>query len=209
MVMEELDGVVDVVEEMVRKVWRIVEGMEEDLKVLKTLGVMDERWVEEVRKVLEGKWMKIKYEDAVKEMQGKQLKIPVQFGDDLKVEHETYLIENVAKNRPLVVTHYPRKIKPFYMKTNGDVAECFDVLLPMAGEVAGGSLREDNLLTLRKVIDEQKITGLEWYLDLREYGSIPHGGFGVGFDRLLQFFTQTQNIKEIVPFPRWQRHCHA
>ncbi|OQR72417.1 putative asparagine--tRNA ligase [Tropilaelaps mercedesae] len=205
LVTESVDTIVSITEELIKRMWLSVREMED----FKTLG---EDWRDAVDTALAKTFVRISYDDAVKELQGKQLTHPLTWGCDFKVEHENLLLE-FSQGRPLVITHFPAKIKPFYMATkdgeHGRLAECFDLLLPVGGEVVGGSMREMDRDKLLESIQQASIKGLEWYVELREFGSVPHGGFGLGVDRLLQYFTNTHNIKETVPFPRWQKHCQA
>ncbi len=130
---------------------------------------------------------------------------PVYWGVDLASEHEKYLTDQVFQC-PIIVYDYPRKIKSFYMKDNQDkmTVSAMDLLVPGIGELIGGSMREDDYQTLKDKIKEfvGKIDGYEWYLDLRKYGSVPHGGFGLGFERLVRLVTGMENIKDVIPFPR-------
>ncbi len=135
----------------------------------------------------------------------KKFEFPVRWGVDLQSEHERYLCEEVFE-RPVILVDYPKEIKAFYMKLNDDekTVRAMDVLVPRIGEVIGGSQREDDYDTLLKRIHE---TGLDpepywWYLDLRRFGSVPHAGFGLGFERLIQFVTGLTNIRDVIPFPR-------
>jgi asparaginyl-tRNA synthetase len=130
---------------------------------------------------------------------------PVKWGIDLQTEHERYLTEDVFKG-PLFVTDYPRDIKAFYMKQNSDqrTVAAMDMLVPKVGEIIGGSQREDDLGKLTERIEEMKLdmSDYSWYLDLRRYGSAPHAGFGLGFERLIMYLTGMGNIRDVVPFPR-------
>lgn len=130
---------------------------------------------------------------------------PVEWGKDIQSEHERYLCEVVFK-RPVVVTDYPKEIKPFYMKVNEDgrTVKAMDVLLPRVGEIIGGSQREDDYETLLNRIKEMNLDPADywWYLDLRKYGTVIHSGFGLGFERLVQFATGLSNIRDATPFPR-------
>jgi asparaginyl-tRNA synthetase len=157
--------------------------------------------------VVEEKFARITYTEAVERLQkaGRAFEFPVQWGADLQSEHERYLAEEVFQ-RPVIVTDYPRAIKPFYMRTNDDnrTVAAMDILLPGIGEIVGGSQREERYDVL---LERMAATGLrqedyEWYLDLRRYGSAPHAGFGMGFERLVQFATGMANIREVIPFPR-------
>jgi asparaginyl-tRNA synthetase len=130
---------------------------------------------------------------------------PVSWGSDIQAEHERYLCEKVMQG-PIVLTDYPRTIKPFYMKVNkdGKTVGAMDVLVPKIGEIIGGSQREDDYQTLLERMKETNIdpTGYWWYLELRRFGSAPHSGFGLGFERLVQFVTGMANIRDVIPFPR-------
>jgi len=135
----------------------------------------------------------------------------VEWGKDLQSEHERYLTDVVFNRMPVVVTDYPKDIKSFYMKQNEDnkTVAAMDVLVPGVGELIGGSQREDDYDKLKSRILE---LGLDvedywWYLDLRRYGSVPHAGFGLGFERLVQFVTGMDNIRDVIPFPRYPGHC--
>ena len=127
------------------------------------------------------------------------------WGTDLQSEHERYLCEEVFK-RPLIVTDYPKTIKPFYMRVNGDntTVAAMDILVPGIGEIIGGSQREERYDMLLSRMADQGLNPEEygWYLDLRRYGTVPHAGFGLGFERLIQFVTGMANIREVIPFPR-------
>jgi asparaginyl-tRNA synthetase len=129
----------------------------------------------------------------------------VSWGSDLQAEHERYLCEKVMEG-PIVLTDYPRTIKPFYMKVNkdGKTVGAMDVLVPKIGEIIGGSQREDDDQTLLERMRETNIdpAGYWWYLELRRFGSAPHSGFGLGFERLVQFVTGMANIRDVIPFPR-------
>ncbi|OAJ44176.1 asparagine-tRNA ligase [Batrachochytrium dendrobatidis JEL423] len=144
---------------------------------------------------------------------------PVKWGLPLQSEHEKFLAETIIKG-PVFVTDYPKKIKPFYMKQSGigntsvtkcdgETVACTDLLLPKVGELAGGSLREDQYELLAQKINDAGLDSaqLEWYLDLRKYGSVPHGGYGMGFERLLGYLTGMTNIRDMIPAPRSYGHC--
>ena len=124
---------------------------------------------------------------------------------DLDSEHEKYM--TTVLDGPLIITHYPKEIKSFYMKEshNGTV-EAMDILLPNIGEIIGGSMREENYNILKTKMEEKNIE-IPWYLDLRKYGSVPHGGFGVGFERLIMCVTGIYNIRDVIPYPRYPKHC--
>ncbi|GBN37311.1 putative asparagine--tRNA ligase, mitochondrial [Araneus ventricosus] len=129
------------------------------------------------------------------------------FGEDLATEHKQFIV-NYCDNVPVFVSMFPSTLKPFYMKSDeSDMAFCFDLLAAYGGEICGGSLREDNEENLKKKYSFEKHTNLSWYLDLRKYGTVPHGGFGIGFERLLQSILGISNIRDIIPFPRRKYDC--
>ena len=129
----------------------------------------------------------------------------MRWGADLQSEHERYLAEEFVK-RPVIVTDYPAEIKAFYMYLNDDekTVRAMDVLVPKVGEIIGGSQREHRLDVLRRRLAETNLCEQDywWYLDLRRYGSVPHAGFGLGFERVVQFMTGMANIRDVIPFPR-------
>lgn len=157
--------------------------------------------------VLEQDFARITYTEAVELLTscGKEFSFPVAWGADLQSEHERYLCEEVFK-RPLIVTNYPKSIKPFYMRVNDDntTVAAMDILVPGIGEIIGGSQREERYDSLVNRLEEMGLDqkDYEWYLDLRRYGTAPHAGFGLGFERLIQFVTGMANIREVIPFPR-------
>ena len=129
----------------------------------------------------------------------------MEWGIDLQSEHERYLTEELVK-RPVIVTDYPKDIKAFYMRMNEDqkTVAAMDILVPKIGELVGGSQREERLEVLEARMTEVNLNVEDywWYLDLRRYGTVPHAGFGLGFERLVQFMTGMQNIRDVIPFPR-------
>jgi asparaginyl-tRNA synthetase len=138
----------------------------------------------------------------------------LKYGDDLATEHEKYLANYYSNNNNnssmVFVYNYPKDIKPFYMKLNEDglTVNNFDLLAGRVGEIAGGSQREDNIDKLQQSMQNKNMNmyQYQWYIDLRRYGSIPHSGYGVGFERLLCFITGMDNIKDVIPFPRYRGH---
>lgn len=130
----------------------------------------------------------------------------VYWGCDLASEHERYITEQVFK-KPVILINYPKDIKAFYMKLNpdGKTVAAMDVLVPKIGEIIGGSQREDDFTKLTTRMKEMNVPEepLDWYLDLRKYGSVPHAGFGLGFERLVMYVTGLENIRDAIPFPRW------
>ncbi|MDR0376973.1 MAG: asparagine--tRNA ligase [Spirochaetaceae bacterium] len=160
-----------------------------------------------LKSVAESSFAHITYTDAVKELEknASAFEFKPFWGCDLQSEHEKFLTEKIACG-PVIVTDYPREIKAFYMKQNDDgrTVRAMDVLVPRLGEIIGGSEREENLKTLE---DRMTCLGMDkaayaWYLDLRRYGSIPHSGFGLGFERLMQYVTGMSNIRDVIPYPR-------
>ncbi len=141
---------------------------------------------------------------------GKRFEFPVEWGADLQSEHERYLAEEYCK-KPVILKDYPAKIKAFYMRLNQDeqTVAAMDVLVPKIGEIIGGSQREDRFDLLKEKILSQGLAMEEydWYLNLRRYGSVPHAGFGAGFERLVQFITGMENIRDVIPFPRYPGHA--
>jgi asparaginyl-tRNA synthetase len=172
--------------------------------------------IERLRLVSRTGFHRITYTECIaileKHIKEKKLKFenPVHWGVDLASEHEKYLTDKVFEG-PIIVYDYPKDIKSFYMKMNpdGKTVQAMDVLVPKIGEVIGGSAREDNLELLDKRIQE---CGLDekaywWYRDIRKYGSVPHAGFGLGFERLVMMATGIENIRDVIPFPRAPGQC--
>jgi len=147
------------------------------------------------------------YEDAMKRLEAAPVafEYPVGFGKDLQAEHERYLTEQLLK-RPVFVINYPKEIKAFYMRQNDDgrTVAAMDLLVPKIGEIIGGSQREERLDVLQQRMAEQGLNPDDywWYLDLRRFGTVPHAGFGLGLERVLQFVTGMANIRDVIPFPR-------
>ena len=161
---------------------------------------------------IESSFERMEYGDAIEALvkSGKSFEFPVEWGRDLQTEHERYLTEEYVK-RPVVVMNYPKQIKPFYMRCNDDgkTVAAMDVLAPGIGEIIGGSQREERLDVLDQRIAE---TGLPpepywWYRDLRRYGTVPHAGFGLGFERTIQYATGMANIRDVIPFPRTPKNA--
>ena len=139
----------------------------------------------------------------------KKFEFPVEWGLDLQSEHERYLAEEHV-GRPVVVMNYPEGIKAFYMRRNDDgkTVAAMDVLVPGAGEIVGGSQREERLDMLDKQLEKMGLSDqLWWYRDLRRYGTVPHAGFGLGFERLLMYITGMANVRDLIPFPRTPKNA--
>ncbi len=162
--------------------------------------------------VVNSPFQKLTYTEAIDLLKKapKKFEFPVEWGTDLQSEHERYLSEEYFK-KPVILINYPQQIKSFYMKLNpdGKTVAAMDVLVPSIGEVIGGSQREDQLDLLVKRMDELGLAKecYWWYLDLRKYGSVPHAGFGLGLERLVLFATGMENIREVIPFPRYPKHA--
>ena len=141
---------------------------------------------------------------------GKEFVYPVEWGIDLATEHERYLAEEIFK-KPVIVYNYPKDIKAFYMRLNedGKTVAAMDVLVPKVGELIGGSQREERLEVMEGRMVEMGLEPeeYEWYMDLRRYGSVVHSGFGLGFERLILFCTGMDNIRDVIPCPRWPGNC--
>ena len=168
--------------------------------------------LEKLKTTIEKPFGRITYTDAIKELEkhNDEFEYKVSWGVDIQTEHERYLSEKIFK-RPVFVTDYPMEIKAFYMKQNADgkTVAAADLLVPGIGELIGGSQREEDI---NKLTSRMKVLGLDekdywWYLDLRRYGSVPHSGFGLGFERLMMYTTGMQNIRDVIPYPRTPKNC--
>jgi asparaginyl-tRNA synthetase len=168
---------------------------------------IDKTVIERLEAIVASDFQRLPYTEAIERLEksGKTFEFPVAWGKDLQAEHERYLTEEVFQ-RPVILFDYPRTIKPFYMRVNDDgkTVRAMDVLVPGVGEIIGGSQREERLDVLESRMKEQ---GLDpqaywWYLDLRRYGTVPHSGFGLGLERVLQFISGMGNIRDVIPFPR-------
>jgi asparaginyl-tRNA synthetase len=163
--------------------------------------------LEKLTRVRDRPFVHLTYTEAVAELErsGRSFEFPVAWGTDLQAEHERFLCEEVA-GAPVIVSHYPERIKPFYMRLDdgGRTVAAMDILVAGIGELVGGSQREDRheVLAARMAAAGLDLDQYGWYLDLRRYGSVPHSGFGLGFERLVQFVTGMQNIRDVIPFPR-------
>ncbi len=164
--------------------------------------------IQRMRHVIEQPFEQISYTEAVDLLQKakKTFEFPVKWGSDLQSEHERYLAEELFK-KPVIVTDYPEILKAFYMRRNEDqkTVAAMDILVPKVGEIIGGSQREERIDILEEKMAKMHLKKEDywWYLDLRRFGSVPHCGFGVGFERLVLFFTGMENIRDVIPFPRY------
>ena len=163
--------------------------------------------LDDLNRLAETSFVHISYTDAIKELRHAKEKFnfPVEWGLDLQSEHERFLADKVVKG-PVIVYDYPKNIKAFYMRLNDDeeTVAAMDVLVPKVGEIIGGSQREERIAVLEERMRQIGIPveSLQWYLDLRRFGSAPHAGFGLGFERLVQYITGMVNIRDVIPCPR-------
>ena len=224
-----LDEVMDLVENMLRFATTSLWGSRVLGELLTLREINDDKFVsaETVKARWEGmkytEWPRISYTDAILRLgqaveTGVHFDFPPSYDEGLHSEHERYLAAEIGKGKPIFVTDYPRVQKPFYMppsafKSSGkesiETVACFDLLVPDLAELAGGSLREHRLEELQQAMRDKGVSGedLGWYEDLRRYGSVPHGGFGLGFDRLLCYLTGVSSVRDVVAFPRWHKKC--
>jgi asparaginyl-tRNA synthetase len=207
----DLNDNMDLAEEFVKYLIRYaLDNCHEDLEFLNNM--IDKALIERLKFVLENEFVRITYTEAVSILSasGKKWEYQVGWGRDLQAEHERYLVEEHFK-RPVILTDYPKEIKAFYMKQNDDgkTVRAMDVLFPGIGEIIGGSQREDQYDRLLARIKEMKLPekDLVWYLDSRKFGTAPHSGFGLGFERLILFVTGMSNIRDVIPFPRTPKNA--
>jgi len=207
----EIQDNMDLAEEMLGYLTRYaLEHCAEDLKFLNDLW--DKSLLDRLNSVVAQKFIRLSYTEAVEILlkANKKWEYPVAWGVDLQSEHERYLVEEHFKC-PVILTDYPAEIKAFYMKMNedGKTVRAMDVLFPMIGEIVGGSQREENYdkLVARMNAMGVPVKEMSWYLDTRRFGTVPHSGFGLGFERLMLFITGMTNIRDVIPFPRTPKHC--
>ena len=219
----DLDDLMDLEEDFIKYCVRwALDNCQDDLQFLNK--TIDKTLIERLEGVLKDDFVRLPYTKGIEILHeaiqnGRKFEFPCEWGDDLASEHERYLVEEYFK-KPVIMTHYPKKIKAFYMKIddekpvcNGEVMEQTvqgtDVLFPQIGEIIGGSVREEDYDKLMGEITERNIPmkDMWWYLDTRKYGSCPHGGFGLGFERLILFVTGMQNIRDVIPFPRTPKNA--
>ncbi|MDE6065524.1 MAG: asparagine--tRNA ligase, partial [Duncaniella sp.] len=196
----------DLAEEFVK--YCINYALEHNLDDIRALAERFDKDLEDrLRFVVDNDFVRLTYTEGVKilEESGRKFEFPVHWGTDLQSEHERYLVEEHFK-KPVILTDYPKEIKAFYMKQNedGKTVRAMDVLFPNIGEIIGGSEREENYDKLLQRIEELDIPmkDMWWYLDTRRFGTVPHSGFGLGFERLVLFVTGMTNIRDVIPFPR-------
>lgn len=202
----DLDGDMDLAEAFLKHVFKyVLETCPEDMEFFNQR--IDNTVLETADNIINNEFQRLTYTEAISLLEKAEVKFeyPVSWGLDLQSEHERYLAEQLFK-KPVIVSDYPAKIKAFYMRLSDDekTVRAMDILAPKIGEIIGGSQREERLDVLEKRIIAQgmKPEDLWWYLDLRRYGTVPHAGFGLGFERLVQFMTGMANIRDVIPFPR-------
>ncbi len=205
----DLDDLMDLEEDFIKHCvkWAL-DNCQDDLAFLNQM--VDKHLLERLHHVLEEEFVRLPYTEGIRILEeaqknGHKFEFPVSWGMDLASEHERFLVEHHFK-RPVIMTGYPKDIKAFYMKINedGKTVQGTDVLFPQIGEIIGGSVREENYDKLLGEIKRRNIPmkDMWWYLDTRRFGTCPHGGFGLGFERLILFVTGMQNIRDVIPFPR-------
>lgn len=210
----ELNDLMDLEEDFIKYCVRwALDNCQDDLEFLNKM--VDPTLLERLHSVVDTDFVRLTYTEGVQLLEeavagGKKFEFPVYWGCDLASEHERYLVEEHFK-KPVIMTNYPKEIKAFYMKLNedGKTVQGTDVLFPEIGEIIGGSIREANY---DKLLEGMGRFGIEpesmsWYLDTRRFGTCPHGGFGLGFERLILFVTGMQNIRDVIPFPRTPNNC--
>lgn len=206
----EINDNMDLAEEMLKYLINFaLENCKDDLEFLNQM--YDKELIERLKSVTAKTFKRLTYTDAVEilEKNNKEFEFKVSWGTDLQKEHENYLVTHFGG--PVILTNYPKQIKAFYMKQNedGKTVRAMDVLFPWIGEIIGGSQREDNYDKLYARITEMGVDEDElwWYLDTRKFGSCPHSGFGLGFERLMLFVTGMTNIRDVIPFPRTPKNA--
>ena len=207
----DLDDDMDLAEEFIKYLFAdVLENCTEDMAFFNQR--IDKTTLETLQHIVDNQFERLTYTDAIHHLQksNETFTYSVEWGCALQAEHERFLSEELFK-KPIIVYNYPEKIKSFYMKLNedGETVRAMDVLLPKLGEIIGGSQREENYDILLKRLKDSGLDPEEywWYLDLRRFGSAPHSGFGLGFERLVQFVTGMENIRDVIPFPRTPKHA--
>ncbi len=210
----DLDDLMDLEEDFIKYLvkWAL-DNCKDDLEFLNKM--IDKNLIGRLEGVLKDSFVRLPYTEGIKILEqavanGHKFEFPVSWGIDLASEHERYLVEKHFQ-KPVIMTGYPKEIKAFYMKLDqgGKTVQGTDVLFPQIGEIIGGSVREEDYSKLINEIKERDIPmkDMWWYLDTRKYGSCPHAGFGLGFERLILFVTGMQNIRDVIPFPRTPKNA--
>ncbi|CAO3616623.1 unnamed protein product [Cunninghamella blakesleeana] len=214
---DQLDQLLDITEANIQRTTQhVMDHCLEDL-------LFFEKWVDKglmkrLKTSLDKPFVRMTYTEAIDILQKSKhtFQFPTTWGSSLQSEHEKYLASDKCCDRPVFITDYPQTSKPFYMRLNDDLGVhdrqtvgCFDLIMPGIGELVGGSMREEryDVLKQKMLQENMNIDDYQWYLDLRKYGSAPHGGYGIGFERLMLWLTGLENVREVVPIPRWVGHC--
>ncbi len=202
----DINGNMDVAEDFLKYIFKyVLDTCPDDMDFFDSR--ISKGFIENLMHIISSKFMRISYTEAVDRLieSKEKFEFPVKWGIDLQSEHEKFLTEKIY-NQPVILTDYPKEIKAFYMKLNddGETVRAMDILVPRLGEIVGGSEREADLAKLTERIRECGLNPDDywWYLDLRRFGTVPHAGFGLGFERVIQFVTGMQNIRDVIPFPR-------
>lgn len=207
----EIEDNMDLAEDFIKSLVKYaLDHCADDIKFLNDMW--DKELIARLEGIVNTKFVRLDYTEGIDILikSGHKFEYPVSWGLDLQAEHERYLVEQHFK-KPVILTNYPKEIKAFYMKMNedGKTVRAMDVLFPKIGEIIGGSQRESDFVKLKARVDELNIPmkDLWWYLDTRRYGTAPHSGFGLGFERLLLFITGMTNIRDVIPFPRTPKNA--
>ena len=210
MAFAELEDNMDLAEDLVKSmVAHVMDNCKDDLELFARF--VDKKLMGNLEIIAGAEYVRLPYREAIDILtgSGKKFEYPVSFGTDLQTEHERFLCETCFK-KPVIVYDYPKTIKPFYMRLNDDdeTVGAMDLLVPRVGELVGGSQREERLDVLERRIEEtdMKKDAYWWYLDIRRFGTVPHCGFGLGFERFLMMVSGVANIRDVIPFPRTPRH---
>jgi asparaginyl-tRNA synthetase len=210
MAFADLEDDMDLGEALVKSlVTHVMDHCAEDLELFARF--VDPDLMRHLEVIATASYVRLPYVEAIEILQrsGKAFEFPVDYGADLQTEHERYLTEEYCQ-KPVIVYNYPKAIKAFYMRLNddGNTVAAMDLLVPRVGELIGGSQREERLDVLERRIQEVglQLENYWWYLDLRRFGSVPHAGFGLGFERFLMLVTGVTNIRDVIPFPRTPKH---
>lgn len=205
----DMNDLMDLEEDFIKYCVRwALDNCQDDLAFLNKM--IDKNLIERLQSVVAEDFVRLTYTEGIRILEeavknGQKFEFPISWGMDLASEHERFLVEHYFK-KPVIMTDYPKEIKAFYMKINedGKTVQGTDVLFPTIGEIIGGSVREESYEKLQEQIEKRGIPmkDMWWYLDTRKFGTCPHGGFGLGFERLILFVTGMQNIRDVIPFPR-------
>ena len=207
----DLDGLAALAEEFLKQIFTyVLDHCDEDMAFFNQW--YDGTAISTLENIVGSNFERLSYTEAIELLKnsGESFEFPVEWGQNLQSEHERYLTEKKIA-RPVIVTDYPKEIKPFYMRVNDDgkTMRAMDTLVPRIGEIIGGSQREErrDVLLARMLESGLSASEYSWYLDLRSYGTVPHAGFGLGFERTVQFITGVTNIRDVIPFPRTPKNA--